>query len=93
MPPSSLEEESEEICNSKKDKTFRLCPDCTERQADEQPYMVLASHWEVHLNGKTHRASLRAKGGRRTEKTGPEVDAKRRERQARKGISNSSGEE
>lgn len=70
------------------DKTFRTCPECTTDPS--QPYMVIASRWNIHQKGRRHGASLRLLRGKKQAMTGPEVEAKRLERKQRKRQGSSS---
>lgn len=82
LPKPTFEEEA--ATSKDNDKLFRLCQVCT---TDElQPCMILSTKWEVHCKGRAHQSNLRNRSGvqRKVAMTGPEVEAKRKERQQRR---------
>lgn len=81
-------EGEEALLDEEDNKKFRVCEICT---IDElEPCMILNSKWEVHCQGRVHRNRLRIRsGGKRVAMTGPEVEAKRKERQLRREGNNS----
>ncbi|UZJ54744.1 hypothetical protein CBS101457_004064 [Exobasidium rhododendri] len=65
------------------EKLFTTCHVCT--KDNSKPCMILNSKWDLHCKGRSHQAALRIRnGGKRVAMTGPEVEAKRKERQERR---------
>lgn len=93
LPPPTGDVECivEPAVPQEKDKTFRVCPDCTLDPL--QPHRILASRWDAHVKGRKHRACMRSRLGKREATTGPEAEAKRRERQLRKQVAPSVDDE
>lgn len=86
LPVCSEGGDSSEAAVTAKDKSFQVCEVCTTHPS--QPYMVLKSRWQAHAGGRSHRAAVRRRMGRAAVVAaaiaGPEVEAKRRERQQRR---------